>query len=306
MRALVATSVRRRRLLPVALLALLVGACADAAPTAAPGTPTIQPPTPVIPTPSPASPAGTFWLRLTTWQALPPVNVFAMTPLVVITADGLDVVPGAVFAIFPGPLVVPLLARQVSDAGRAAIVGWADELGLLAGTTDFTGGAGVPGGITGKIELTANGELLTLTGLPGGAPDGDVAPGSPEAFQVFWDRVASLRQTLPGELGPEQPFTPDGYGILVGPPPESQDGHTSPVADWPLDTALPEFGGPVLDGSYRCGLVEGDDAAALRPALEGANQLTQWTSDPSTSATFGLTVRPIVAGEDPCAEVFGS
>jgi hypothetical protein len=61
----------------------------------------------------------------------------------------------------------------------------------------------------------------------------------------------------------------------------------------------------VLDGSFRCGLVEGAEAATLRPALEAANQLTPWVQDPETSATFGLTVRPIAAGENPCAEVFG-
>ena len=40
-------------------------------------------------------------------------------------------------------------------------------------------------------------------------------------------------------------------------------------------------------------------------AVADANQLTQWTASESTSATFGLTVRPVVQGEDPCAEVFG-
>ena len=58
-------------------------------------------------------------------------------------------------------------------------------------------------------------------------------------------------------------------------------------------------------GSQRCGIVSGADAEALRPALEEANQQTQWVQDPATSATFGITVRPIIAGEDPCAETFG-
>ena len=61
----------------------------------------------------------------------------------------------------------------------------------------------------------------------------------------------------------------------------------------------------MANGTYRCGIVAGADAATLRPALEAANQLTQWVQDETTSATFGLTVRPIIAGEDPCAETFG-
>ena len=33
--------------------------------------------------------------------------------------------------------------------------------------------------------------------------------------------------------------------------------------------------------------------------------MTRWVQGPDTSATFGLIVRPIVAGEDPCREAFG-
>ena len=77
------------------------------------------------------------------------------------------------------------------------------------------------------------------------------------------------------------------------------------IADWPLAVPLATFGAPVAKGSQRCGIVSGADAEALRPALEEANQQTQWVQDPATSATFGITVRPIIAGEDPCAETFG-
>jgi hypothetical protein len=80
---------------------------------------------------------------------------------------------------------------------------------------------------------------------------------------------------------------------------------TATVMDWPLDTPLATFGGPVANNSARCGLVEGEDAATLTPALAQANQLTMWTQDPEFSVAYGLTVRPIVAGENPCAEIFG-
>jgi hypothetical protein len=205
--------------------------------------------------------------------------------------------------MFPGPLVMPLVGRQVSETGRATIIGWARELGLLSGKTDFVGGLGLPGGMTGRIALTVDGRLVTLTGVP--EVDGVLEPGSPAAFADLWRRIASLPETLPSEVGPEEPYAPTAYAILVGPPPEPQAGIAGSIADWPLETPLATLGGPVLDGSYRCGLVDGEDAAMLRPALEAANQLTQWTQDPETSATFGLTVRPIVAGENPCAEVFG-
>jgi hypothetical protein len=240
---------------------------------------------------------------MTSWQAIPPQNLFSVGPTAVVTGDGLYLVPGAVPEIFPGPLVTPLLAREVSAAGREAIISWADELGLLSGKTDFTDALGLPGGMTGRIELTAGGRLVSLTGIT--HVEGSPEPGSPAAFAELWRRITLLPETVPSEVGPEQPFTPTAYALLVGQPPEPQSGITGAIADWPLEAPLATFGGPVLDGSYRCGLVDGEEAAALRPALERANQLTQWVQDPETSATFGLTVRPIVAGENPCAEVFG-
>jgi hypothetical protein len=285
----------------VLLAGLLAAACAGTAPTAAP-TQTPAPPTPVIPVPSPFA-DGTYWLRMTTQQAIPPLDRFGMTPTTVITGDGLYLLPGAVPAIFPGPLVYPVFARQLSDAGRDQVIAWAQELGLLSGETDFTGDTLLPGGVTGTIELTVDGERVTLTGQPD-AIGGEVQPGTPAAFAELWRRIAALPEALPGELGPEQPWTPDGYAILVGPPPQPQDGLAGNIADWPLDEPIAQFGTEVADG-YRCGVALGEDAAVLAPALGAANQLTQWTQDPATSATFGLTVRSIAAGEDPCVDAFG-
>lgn len=292
-----------RLLLAAALSAVLVAACGSGSapgPTA-PASP--AEPTPVLPSPSPQAGAD-FWLRMSTFQAIPPVNLFAMGPAAVIDGAGMYIVPGAVPAIYPGPLVTPLFARQVSDAGLETIIGWADELGLLTGSTDFTDGGGIPGGVTGTIELTVDGRLVTLAGIPDMVVP-DPAPGSPQAFAELWRRVAALSETLPGELGPEAPYAPSGYAILVGPPPVPEAGVPANIADWPLDLPVATFGGPVQGGSYRCGLVEGEDAVTLGPALGAANQLTQWVQDPETSATFGLTVRPIVAGENPCLDVFG-
>jgi len=290
------------------LLAVLIAGCGAAAPSSSPAaaTPTPPPPTPVVPLPSSVAPVGLgYWLRMTTSQAIPPIQRFSVAPTSLITADGRYLVPGAIPMIYPGPLVTPLFARQLSDAGREQIVGWAKELGLLDGNTDFTGAGAGPGGVTGTIELTVDGTLAKLTGVPEAATDASPAPGSPAAFTELWRRVASLPDTLPGELGPEQPYEPDGYALLVGPPPVPPQGLKGNLQDWPLDAPLATFGRPVADGSVRCGSVFGEDAAALDHSFENANQLSQWVQDADANATFGLTVRPIVPGEDPCAEAFG-
>ncbi len=197
-------------------VSLVAAACSGATPTPVPGS-TSAPPTPVIATPTPGPTGATYWLRMTSWQAIPPQNLFAFTPAAVITGDGRFLVPGAVPAIFPGPLVTPLAAREVSAAGQEAIIGWARELGLLSGKTDFVGDLGLAGGMTGRIELTVDGQQVTLTGVP--EVDGVLEPGTPVAFSELWRRITSLPATLPAELGPEQPYTPTAYAILIGPPP---------------------------------------------------------------------------------------
>jgi hypothetical protein len=314
----------RRVAVSLSVVALAIAACGSVAPSpsgaasssgaspssgasAAPASPTPTDtapvdPTPVIPTPSPG-PQGWF-LRAETSQAIPPVNRFSNSPTVLITADNRLFVPMAIPAVFPGPLVVPLGTRQLSDAGRAQILAWADELGLLSGKTDFTGGLTIPGGVVGTIDIVVDGRHVVLTGVPD-VSSSETGPGTPAAFADFWSRLNRLPELLPNELGPDQAYTPTGYAILVGPPPDPQQGITGSIEDWPLEQPISLFGGPVSGGTYRCGLVEGADAAALTPVLNKATQLTQWVQDPTTSATFGLTVRIIVAGENPCAEVFG-
>jgi len=296
--------------LAVITFAVLAAACGGSGggsslvPNSPPG------PTTVIPSPSPDSATQTYWLRAMTTQALPPVNVFAMRPYSVITGDGQSITQGPVPAIFPGPLLPNLQARPITEAGRAAILAAAKELGMLEGTTDFNAGPGLAGGINGRIELTVDGRIVTLTGNPNALMECVTTPctppaGSAAAFAEFWLLLGDLPSWIPNELGPESAHAAPAYAILVGPAPEPDPNLPQAPMDWPLEQSLALFGGPVGDGSYRCGTVTGADAAMLLPALQAANQLTPWVQSPSTSATFGLTVRPMVPGEDVCREVFG-
>ena len=279
------------------LIAVGAAACAGSAPS-----PTATP----APTPS----AQAYWLRMTTTQAIAPLDAFGLQPPLRITGDGIAVVFGPVPAIFPGPLMPNLVGRQVSGAGQARIVGAARDLGLLDGRTDFTGGGIAPGGVVGHIEITLDGRRIELTGDPSAkivcvTTPCEPAPGTREAFGTFWQRLTDLATWLGSDVGPEAPYVAPAYAILVGPPPQQQPGFGQPVMDWPLDTQLAQFGTAVANGSARCGTVGGQDAVTLRPSLMSANQLTMWTQDPQSSVAYGLTVRPMVPGEDACREIFG-
>lgn len=286
------------RALVVLVAAVLgAGACSAAA----------QAPAASQPSPAPR----TMWLRLATTQAIPPANAFAVGPVVVIRSDGAYVTPGPVREIYPGPLVPPLSARTIAAAGMTGILDEARRLGLLAGPSGFSGGVTPPGAVTGRIELTVDGRLVTLTGDPGRqvnciGPACQPAAGSAEAFATFWQELQQPAAWLADAIGPETAFAPSGYAILVGPPPAADRALGARIADWPLAQSLATFGSPVANGTMRCGTVTGVDADVLRPALAAADQLTQWTQDPATRAAFGLTVRPLIADEDPCAEMFGA
>lgn len=274
----------------------------------APTTP-LQPSSP-DPGGSPTPATAGYWLRMTTWQAVPPLDLFAVGPLLVITGDGVAVTPGAVPAIYPGPLLPNLVGRTISESGRAAIVAAANDLGLLGASTDFSEDGGLLGGATGRIEITVDGRLITLTGRPDAhleciTTPCDPAPGSPEAFGALWTRLLDLPSWLPAQLGPEGPYVPRAYALLVTPASDPDPSLPQSPAAWPLTTPLATFGRPVANGTARCGTVAGADAELLRPALEAANQLTPWMQDPGAGDAFGLVVRPLTPGEDACREVFG-
>lgn len=251
--------------------------------------------------PSPSAPPE-FGFRAWTSQVLPPPASFTTGPVLAI-ADDVVITPGAVPAIYPGPLVAPLVARRISTTGIAAIVREMQAAGLLADRTDFTDGR-PPGGVTGNIVVTFDGAQRELVGDPMRTIQCVTTPcvpppGTAEAFATFWNRLYDLGGWLGPELGAEGPYEPTRAAVLVTDP-TIDPALPGNVVEWPLG-ALREFGQPyAAPPGARCGLVEGDELLILRPVLSGATQLTRFR-DPS-GAERGLVVRWLTPGEpDPCS-----
>jgi hypothetical protein len=291
------TRLWRASRLAIVLAASLMGtACGTPGPSAAPSDPA----------------AGSFALRATLSQAIPPVARFTWLPYVLITTDGTVVRQGPVPAIFPGPLLPNLQGAPLSDAGYDRIVERAGALGLLEGSGDFVP-AGMPlGGQTGTVELRTDGELRTITGDPNRiiqcvTTPCDPEPGTPEAFGTFWAELGDLGSLVGSELGQDAAYHPGGFAMLIGIEPPDDAGLGRQVATWPLDTPLTDIGQPVGNTLLpRCGTVSGEDAATLEAAFAAANQLTMWVDqggDPADAVS--IAVRPVLPGEDPCQEFFG-
>ncbi len=286
---------------------ILVVACS----TGAPATPSSSPsaPGPGVPTPTPA-PVG-FVIHASWTQALPPRSTFANLPVLVVTTDGRVLTQGAVREIYPGPLVAPIVERPISPKGVAALLEAANGAGILRPDADYTGGVMPPGAAAARLQIVVDGVMYDLVGdasaaLPCPTPEAcpGAVPGTPAAFARFWYQLLDLAGWLESELGAEQPYVPASYAVIVGPPPEAW-AMATPVV-WPVaDPALGAFGAPVRgEPGTRCGIATGSLATALRPAFAGATELTPFVATASASATHGLTVRPLLPGdEDPCAPI---
>jgi hypothetical protein len=288
-----------RRYLAALLVAVVLAGCGGSA----------QSPSPA---PSDGHPPGGFLLRATTTQALPPESRFGWFPTVAITGDRVLVLQGAVPAIYPGPLLAPLFGRLISDAGYGRIVERAMAFGLLTGNGDFTPPDVAPGQALGKIEIVVDGTMRVLVGDPSRvimciqAPC-DPAPGTPEAFGSFWQALSDLPSWLGADLGPEAPYVAQAVALLIEPPVVGDADIPARVSPWPLGGPLADVGRPIGGGQLpRCATIRGDDAQTLLAAFANATQLTNWAdagTDPP-SAVF-LQVRPLLPGEDACAELFG-
>ncbi len=292
----------------------LVAACVGGAASPAPASPAPPSPPPAA-TPSPAassSPAGAgYVVRASLTQALPPRDLFGKIPLSVVTADGRLLTPGPVREIYPGPLVAPILERSIGQGGVAALLQAARDLGILRPGGDFTGGALPPGAAAGRLQVVADGVTYDLVGDMNAvvtcAPSQSCpppVPGTPAAFATFWDRLLDASSWLAPEPGGERPYAPTAYAVIVGPAPEAWAGATPVV--WPVaEPALGAFGRPLRgESGTRCGTADGDLASALRPLFGQATQLTPFVATASASSTHGLTVRPLLPGDDdPCAGI---
>ena len=283
----------RPALATTVLAAIVLAACSGGGPSPSPS-----------PEPTPPGEASAL-LRVTTTQAIPPLDRFGSLPMIVITLDGKVLSGGAVPAIFPGPLVQPVIQRQLTSTGWSKIVAAARAAGLLTGQHDFTGGGLAPGSVAARLEIVADGRLFDLMGDPSRFIVCVTAPctpaaGSPEAFGMFISNLTMLDSWLAGDLGQQASYTPVAYALLVGPPP-NQQGLEQPILPWPLADGLAAFGKPLADGSgRRCGTTGVDATLALHPAFAAANQLTRWR-DPVDSARRGVVVQPLLPGDtDPC------
>jgi hypothetical protein len=224
------------------------------------------------------------------------------------SGDGLVVIPGAVAAFFPGPLMPPLNARRLTEEGVQTVLQAIAASRQFANDAEWRGAQNFVADAGDTIlTLRAEDRDVTVTVFALGwftadqAPP-NVAPAEVEAhvaLNTLVNRLTTLDQWLPATAWAESawhPYEPSAIRLLVrnadaDPPDDTGIGET--LVDWPTGGDPATFG-EQTQLEERCGVVSGEDAEAWFAQLQPANQLTRWVSG---DHKYVVTPRPLLPGE---------
>jgi len=285
----------------VAILALACGGTVTPVTQGASSTPSGAPS--ASPATSPTA-AATLLLKVTTEGGFinPAANLNAL-PSVAVYSDGRILTPGAVDAMFPGPLVMPVAVHDVGPDGAAAILAAIKRVGLDKPATGDGGIAADSG--TNVFTVVVDGAATTSRFARGGRPGqpgGPVASGDEEraAALALLDRLLDPSESWGVPAATPGTYPPPGYRVFVAPgaPISGDPSVTRPPIAWPLPTTLAGFGTPANPDRGIAGLRQGvllaDDATRMAPLLEQATAITAFTSGGSL---YTLSVRALYPDE---------
>lgn len=295
----------------VGALALVMVACSTGS-TGSPGPSGSAGPTPSGPSNTGPLPSGEIGAGLVVSVAevggliSPEVTAERLTDIAVYR-DGRVIQPGAVNAIFPGPLLPVLLQTTVSPAGIQAVLDLARQDGLADKDQAWlTGiGADMPDTI---ITVVVNGKAVVGRFSSLGASGANLTDPAEIAARAKASDFISHLTGYPSvlgqyQVGQSQPYVPTAVQIVARLGDPSSTVQPSMLARqplvWPLATPLTSFGQaipPTATPLYvaRCGTVRGDDLTVLWPLLVQATQITGFTSG---GATWRVTPTPLLPGQ---------
>ena len=181
---------------------------------------------------------------------LPPDYAFSQLPTVLVAGDGTVYTPGVMTMQYPGPLVLPVMSRTITEAGIQILLAKADSLGLLTSPSpDYTpsGDIMIADAPNTEVVLSAKGSAFTHSAYALGmmTPSGDGTKDNTPARQSLLDfslALQDLTTTVGAEnLGTEGPFTPAAYRIRARAAEQSELDAIMPtptVVEWPASTGV--------------------------------------------------------------------
>lgn len=228
-------------------------------------------------------------------------------PAFTLLGDGRVVVTGAVPAIYPGPLLPPLLERKLTEDGVQSVLRAALESGYLDADAEWRGAAQFVADASDEVFiLNADGRRVTVSVYALGIADAgewgvsEKERAAHDALAELSGKLQSLDTWLPADAWAEaewRPFRPSAIRLVVrnadGDQP-AQEGLPLRVEPWPVPGDPAEFGAPAEMESWRCGVVSGPEAEAWYSALEEADQLTRWIGG---GHRYQVWARPLLPDE---------
>ena len=227
-------------------------------------------------------------------------------PIFSLFGDGRVIVTGAVPAIYPGPILPPLLERRLTEDGIQRILRAALDSGALDESADWRGAAS---------HVADAGDAVFTLNVEGRSVEVSVyalGMGAEGTFG-FSDQERAVHEAL-GELAnllaapdawlPEAVWVDEWHDYRAGAlrlvvrnadaDPEMSDGIGIRLVPWPLAGDPARFGEPTQMDGWRCGVVAGPEVGIWYAALEAADQLTRWTGG---GHRYAVSPRPLLPDE---------
>ena len=213
-------------------------------------------------------------------------------PRYVLQADGRLYSPGAVMAIYPGPMLTPVFVGTVDDATLANILDLVTATGLpdTARLEDTTASSQVADATTTVITYfdgTAK-HVLSVYALGIAMQQSEVAQSASELVEAI-DRAAA-------DLTDVREYKPTKVEIRTGENLTMADPEFRSTQPWPLAIAPSKI--PESNHGWRCVVVEGPPATDLLEIFGAANQATVWEYE---GTEYPLIARGLLPGETGCA-----
>ena len=213
-------------------------------------------------------------------------------PRYVLQADGRLYAPGAVPAIYPGPMLTPIFVGTVEQATLAEIMRLVNESGLpgidrLEDTTAANHVADATTTVITYFDGTSE-HTLAVYALGIASDTSATATAAAELVQALDEAAAGLDDVT--EFEPTKIEIRTGDGIAL---PDAEFRTTRP---WPLATAPDEMAETAH--GWRCVVVEGPPARDLLEIFSSADSATVWEHE---GAEHALIARGLMPGEAGCA-----
>jgi hypothetical protein len=225
-----------------------------------------------------------------------PGTLFISTPTLMVTGAGRVIEPGAVPAIYPGPLLPALFERSITPAGIDALLTAAQKAGMLASPPDYQlpDGIGIADAPDTVLTINANNTQYLHRAYALGMADDPGSTPARSALSGFLATLGDLASVVGAEhLGASAPLVADRYRFQAIPvDPASFTDPAPTLVAWPAGTGV-----ALKDVTAELGRCATVDAAAVGDLFASANQLTLFQED---GATYQLSAVAVLPGDAAC------